>query len=117
VCRTEKAIASPGQLLRPQTVDVTSVVQPLDARRHAEPEHATRENRAGTAPHQVAAFVALVRCDQLRQPHEIGPGRSEPLQHEPDTRLAHPETALGVLVRKIWLSLDRTLQIRDIVPP
>ena len=111
------ARAVPIQLLRPQAFRVTSTVQPLDARRHVEPELATRENRAGTAPHQFATFVSLVRRDQLRQPLEISPRRREPLEHQPDSRLAHPQAALGVLVWKVWLGFERALQIRDIVPP
>src|SRR5438552_6699941 len=79
VCRTEIAPALPVQSLRPQAVRVTSGVQPLDARRHVEPELATGENRAGTAPRQFATFVSLVRRNQLRQPREIRLRRGQPL--------------------------------------
>ena len=87
-------------------------LQPLDARRHVEPQLATRENRAGTAPHQLAPLISFVRGDQLRQALEIRLRRCEPLQHQPDSRLAPPEAALGVLGRKICRRLERALQIR-----
>ena len=79
VRETEIARPLPVQLLRPQALCVTSAVQPLDARRHVKPEFVTRENRAGTAPHQFATFVSLVRRDELRQPPEISLRRCEPL--------------------------------------
>jgi hypothetical protein len=71
VRRAEKSPYLPVQVLRPEAVRLTSAVQPLDARRHVEPELATRENRAGAPPHQLATFVLPVRRDQLRQALEI----------------------------------------------
>jgi len=112
---TEIAGGLPVELLRPQAARVTAVTQPVDARRHVEAELATREDRPGAAPHQLASLVARVRGDQLREPLEIGPRRREPLEHEPDPRLTHPEAALGVVVGKVRRGVERTLEIRDVV--
>ena len=97
----------PWRTLRPEAVLVALPLQPLDARRHVEPELATGEDRAGTAPHQLAALVPLVRRDQLGEPLEILLRRRRPLEHEPDPGLARPEAALGVLVGEVGRSLDR----------
>jgi hypothetical protein len=70
----------------------------------------------GAAPRQLAALVLLVRGDQLAEPLEIGRRGGEPLQHEPDARLAHPEAALGIVVREVRPCLDRLLQVGDVVP-
>ena len=50
VCRPEAAARSPKEVLRPQAVSVALPLQPLDARRHVEPELAARENRARDCP-------------------------------------------------------------------
>ena len=64
-------------------------------------------------PTSAPALVPLVRGDQLGQPLQVGGRGREPLEHEPDSRLPHPEAALGVLVRKVRVGLERALQIGD----
>jgi len=86
-------------------------------RRHVESQLAARENRARTAPHELAPLISFVRRDQLRQALEVGLRGRESLEHEPDPGLAHPEAALGVVVREVGRTVERTLEIGHVVVP
>ncbi len=72
-----------------------------------------REHRSGAAPHQLTARILRVRRDELRQPVGVLLRRREPLQHESNPRLAHPQAPLLVVVGKV--GLVRALEVRDVV--
>ena len=71
------------------------------------------EHRAGAAPHQLAPLVAAVRADQRLEPIGVLRRRRQPLQHEPDPRLAHPEAPLVIVVGPV--GLVQPLERRDVV--
>jgi hypothetical protein len=76
-------------------------------------QRAGSEHRPGAAPHELAPLVFDVRADQRLEPVGILRRRREPLQHEPDARLAHPEAPLVVLVGPV--GLVRLLEVRNVV--